>query len=93
MGNDCIGPAFTNCIFTGNRADQDGGGVGASPTFTFGMSFVRVTFLRNEATTGSAQCCPLYPFLSPAVVAVFNCREVAGVWYFEADYSIVCYDS
>ena len=35
----------------------------------------------------------LYPFLSPAVVAVFNCREVAGVWYLEADYSIVCYDN
>jgi hypothetical protein len=35
----------------------------------------------------------LYPFLSPAAVAVFNCREVAGSWYVEADYSLHCFDS
>ena len=35
----------------------------------------------------------LYPFISPAVVAVYDCREVAGVWYLEADYTIGCYDS
>jgi hypothetical protein len=34
----------------------------------------------------------LYPFLSPAAVAVFSCREVAGVSYLEADYSIRCDD-
>jgi hypothetical protein len=35
----------------------------------------------------------LYPFLSPAVTAVVNCREVAGMWWLEADYSIACFDS
>jgi hypothetical protein len=34
----------------------------------------------------------IYPFLSPAVVAVFNCREVAGEWFLEADYSLHCFD-
>jgi hypothetical protein len=34
----------------------------------------------------------MYPFLSPAVVAVFNCREVAGEWWLEADYSLQCFD-
>jgi hypothetical protein len=32
----------------------------------------------------------LYPFLSPAAVAVFDCLEVDGVSYLEADYSIRC---
>jgi hypothetical protein len=35
----------------------------------------------------------VYPFLSPAAVAVFDCREVAGIWYLEADYSLRCFDS
>jgi hypothetical protein len=35
----------------------------------------------------------VYPFLSPAVVAVFNCREVAGDWWLESDYSLPCYDT
>jgi hypothetical protein len=34
----------------------------------------------------------LYPFLSPAAVAVFNCLEVDGVLYLEADYTIRCDD-
>jgi hypothetical protein len=34
----------------------------------------------------------LYPFLSPAAVAVFNCLEVDGVLYLEADYNIRCDD-
>jgi hypothetical protein len=35
----------------------------------------------------------VYPFLSPAVVAVFNCREVADEWWLEADYSLRCFDA
>jgi predicted outer membrane repeat protein len=35
----------------------------------------------------------VYPFLSPAAVAVFDCRKVAGIWYLEADYSLRCFDS
>jgi predicted outer membrane repeat protein len=35
----------------------------------------------------------IYPFLSPAVVAVFRCREVADGWYLVADYSLRCFDS
>jgi hypothetical protein len=35
----------------------------------------------------------VYPFLSPAAVAVFDCRKVAGTWYLEADYSLRCFDS
>jgi hypothetical protein len=34
----------------------------------------------------------LYPFLSPAAVAVFNCRDVAGSWYLQADVSLNCFD-
>jgi hypothetical protein len=35
----------------------------------------------------------VYPFLSPAVVAVFNCREVAGDRWLVSDYSLRCYDA
>jgi predicted outer membrane repeat protein len=35
----------------------------------------------------------VYPFLSPAVVAVFNCREISGNWFLEADFSVRCDDS
>jgi predicted outer membrane repeat protein len=34
----------------------------------------------------------LYPFLSRAAVAVLKCREVNGVLYVEADYSLICED-
>jgi hypothetical protein len=32
----------------------------------------------------------LYPFLSRAATAVFNCREVDGIFYVEADYTLRC---
>jgi predicted outer membrane repeat protein len=35
----------------------------------------------------------VYPFLSPAAVAVFDCRELAGAWYLQADVSLHCFDS
>jgi hypothetical protein len=87
--------------FGASNADEVDDGIAPASIHSTSRGLLAVVFGAQRPPELEAEYCGkafnvmllVYPFLSPAAIAVFNCREVAGTFYLEADYSLVCFDS